>query len=245
MKPLVSVTSLSKRYGSNRVLDGLDLELHADEVCVLLGSNGAGKSTLLRALIGLERVDAGRLRVLDLDPARRPDALRRRVGWVPDHSDVPAWMTPADCARFHANRYDGWDARHLAELFERLEVPTQRSFERLSRGEAAKALIALALASRPQLLILDEPLARLDPRTKDQVLACLLAEVPIAGGACLLATHDLDVAARAADRVVVLADGRVNAVLDADALEHANSGRGGLRAQLERLYDPTEMETVR
>lgn len=245
MNALVTVRGLSKRYGRESVLEAVNLELHANQICVLLGANGAGKSTLLRSLIGLESVHADELEVLGIDPRRKPDALRRLVGWVPDHSDVPPWMTPAECARFQQHCYDGWDAQRLAQLFERLHVPTQRAFGKLSRGEAAKAMLALALASRPRLLILDEPLARIDPRTKDEVLSCLLAEVPIDGGACLLATHDLDVAARAADRVMVLANGRVEAALDAANLETAQNAPGGLRARLEQLHDPNDLEPAR
>jgi ABC-2 type transport system ATP-binding protein len=245
MNPLVTVRGLSKRYGRQHVLDALGLELHADQICVLLGSNGVGKSTLLRSLIGLEDVRADTLEVLGVDPRRKPDALRRLVGWVPDHSDVPAWMTPAECARFQQHCYDGWDSSRLAQLFDRLDVPTKRAFAKLSRGEAAKAMLALALASRPKLLILDEPLARLDPRTKDEVLACLLAEVPIDGGACLLATHDLDVAVRAADRVLVLANGRVECAVDVANFDPTQTTPGGLRARLVRLYDPTPLELAR
>jgi len=245
MNPIVNVSGLSKRYGDNQVLEHLDLQLQPDQLCVLLGSNGAGKSTLLRALIGLERVNAERLTVLGFDARRQGDQLRRHVGWVPDESDVPKWMTPADCARFHAGRFVGWSDDRLTMLFERMQVPTGRRFGALSRGEAAKAMLALALASAPRLLILDEPLARLDPHSRDQVLACLLEEAPVKNGACLLATHDLDVAVRAADRVLVLEDGRIRDALDTQELTAAHDEPGGLKARLASLYGPRPTELVR
>lgn len=235
--PLLSARGLTVRHSARTILDAVDLDLHVDELTVLLGANGSGKTTLLRALTGLVPAEADTLTVLGHHPHRAPDTLRRRIGWVPDHPDVPAWMTPADCARFHAAHHPTFDGAHLTHLFQYLAVPTTRPFSALSRGEAAKALLALALSHHPDLLVLDEPLARLDPRTKDEVLACLLEHAPADGGACLLATHDLDVAARAADRVIAIRDGRIDTVLDPSDLELVHAEPGGLRATLERTYD--------
>ena len=116
MNPILKITDLHKAYRENRVLDGVSLELRANETTVLLGSNGAGKSTLLRCLLGLERPDAGDVCVLGRDPQRRGQAVRERVGYVPDHPDVYDWMTADELFRFLQPAYPTW-SRERAERF--------------------------------------------------------------------------------------------------------------------------------
>ena len=185
---------LGKRFARLAVLNELDLELAPGQVTVLLGTNGAGKTTLLRLALGVLRRDAGTLRVLGVDPQRDPAAVRARVGYVPASPDAYPWMSPRDLYAFLRPHYPGFTLAHALALAGTLGVPLDRAFAKLSRGEAMKAMLVAALAHRPRLLLLDEPFSGLDPLVRDDVLC---------------ATHELEVAARLADRVAILAHGRV------------------------------------
>ncbi|MCB9914580.1 MAG: ABC transporter ATP-binding protein [Planctomycetes bacterium] len=235
MTTLLCASALYKTYGERRVLVDAALELHADETVVLLGTNGAGKSTLLRCLLGLERPDLGEVRVLGATPRRALD----RVGYVPDQPDVDGWMTPRELYRFLAPHYATWDVQRATRFAEALAVPMATRFERLSRGEAAKAMLVAALAPAPPLVVLDEAFARLAPPVREEVLEFFVREAPTEGGAALVATHDLDVAARLADRVLLLDGGRLH-----EFHELHGEGGGPLPARLRSLYDGRATEAL-
>ena len=209
MNEIVNVEGVGKCFGKTRVLADVSFALPARGVTVLLGENGQGKSTLLRLLLGLLKQDAGSLRVLGLDPVRDGRELRRLVGYVPDAPDNPAWMTPRELYRFLAPQYPRWNRERAERLSREWEIPLERAFKQLSRGQAARALLVAALAQSPRLLLLDECFAGLDPLARRDLLAGFLAELAEHEIATLAVTHDLDVAARMAERVLVLADGRV------------------------------------
>jgi len=211
MNPIVSARGLAKRFGKTTVLEGFDCQLASGRVTVLLGENGAGKSTLLRMMLGLLRPDGGELVVLGLDPVRSSGELRTRVGYVPDQPDHPLWLTPRELYRFLAPQYPRWNAGRAEELARDWEVPLDRPFKALSRGQAARAELAAALAQSPELLLLDECFAGLDPLARRDLLAGFLAVRAEQEITTLIVSHDLDVAARVADDVLVLRDGRTHA----------------------------------
>jgi ABC-2 type transport system ATP-binding protein len=210
MNGVVSIEGLEFRYGRRRpVLAGLDLELAPGKVTVLLGSNGAGKSTLLRLLLGVLRPSGGRLRVFGSDPLRAHASVLRRIGYVPDMPDAYPWMTPAQLYVFLAPHYPSWNHALCGELALQLGVPVSTRFKALSRGEGMKAMLVAALASEPELLLLDEPFAGLDPLVREEVLAGIVRALRDGERTVLCATHELDVASRIADRVAVLHQGRI------------------------------------
>lgn len=225
MKPVVVVQGLAKRFSGRMVLVGVDLELPEGTTTVLLGANGAGKSTLLRILLGLERPDRGQVRVTGFDPVREARAVRERVGYVPAELDAYDWMTPRELYRFFAPQYRRWSPEIERRLVERLEVRVDTRLGFLSRGEAAKALFVAALAPQPDLYLLDETFAGLDPIVRDEVLAAFLAEVELERRAALVVTHELDIAARVADRVAVLDQGRIAACADLEDVTAAAEAR--------------------
>jgi ABC-2 type transport system ATP-binding protein len=224
MNTVLSIQGLSKKFGSKPVLYGVDLWLPAGTTTVLMGVNGAGKSTLLRLILGLERPDAGKIRVAGLDPLRDAHAVRERIGFVPDEPDVYDWMTPQELFAFLRPQYPRWCPTIESRLVDRLSVPSETRFSALSRGEAAKAMLVAALAPRPDLYLLDEAFSGLDPLVRDDVLAAFLEEVDLDGRAALIVTHELDLAARLADQVAILADGRIASCTSMSALEDAEAG---------------------
>ncbi len=212
--PVFAVRGLAMRFGKRRVLDGLDLELAPGQVTALLGENGAGKSTLIKLALGVLKADAGTLTVAGCCPLRQPKQLRQRVGFVPDVPDAYPWMTVRDLFRFLAPHWPSWDGALAESLLTSLRIPIDTPFKSMSRGEGMKAMLAAALAPRPSLLLLDEPFAGLDPLVREEVLRSVIGE--LRGGdlqngerTVLVATHDLDVVARIADRVAILAHGKI------------------------------------
>jgi len=242
MNAIVSVEHVAKRFGKTRVLEDVSFELPPRGVTVLLGENGQGKSTLLRLLLGLLKTDAGSLRVLGLDPLKQARELRQLVGYVPDAPDNPAWMTPRELYRFLAPQYPRWSQERAEHLSKAWEIPLERTFKQLSRGQAARALLVAALAQSPRLLLLDECFAGLDPLARRDLLSGFLAELAEHEIATLAVTHDLDVAARMAERVLVLSDGKIRKSGTVEEVLKVDEEPARVASQLLGLLDRTRKE---
>ena len=143
------------------------------------------------------------------EPLREHRTVLQRVGYVPDVPDCYPWMTALDLFKFLAPQYATWNATACRELCDRLQVPLRTKVKALSRGQGMKLMLVAALAPEPELLLLDEPFAGLDPLVKEEVLGGVLEALRGAERTVLCATHELDVAARIADRVAVLERGRI------------------------------------
>jgi ABC-2 type transport system ATP-binding protein len=209
MDSTLRASGLVKRYRRKVVLDGLDIDVAPGEVTVLLGRNGAGKTTFMRLVLGVLKANAGTISVCGADPLRRPKQARRAIGFVPDRPDVYDWMTPRSLYRFLKPQYPTWNAGVVERVTSELDVPMDTSFKGLSAGEGMKAMLVAALAPEPPLLLLDEPFASLDPVSREEVLRGVIGELRAGNRTVLCATHDLEVASRIADRVAVLADGKI------------------------------------
>ena len=197
-----------KRYGALQVLDGLDLEVPRGELVALLGPNGAGKTTTVEILEGYRGSDGGQIRVLGMDPVRDRAALHARVGLMLQQGGITPQGRPRELVRLHARLYaDPADPDQLLDLLGLTHAATRR-YKLLSGGEKQRLSLALALVGRPELLILDEPTAGMDPAAK-AVVRSLITDLRSAGRSILLTTHELADVERLADRVVVIDRGRV------------------------------------
>lgn len=215
----VRTESLGKRFGRDTALRGLDLRVPEGSVTVLVGPNGAGKSTTLRILMGLLRSDEGTASVFSLDPRRRGADVRARIGYVPErHDRAYGWMKVGRLLEHYAAFFQTWDreyARRLAAVF---ELGLDRRFGTLSKGQARRVQLLLALAHRPPLLLLDEPTDGLDPVVRDATLGLLAEHIADSPTTALISTHRVYEVERLADRVGVLRDGRLLAQTSSDHL---------------------------
>jgi ABC-2 type transport system ATP-binding protein len=205
---MIAVEGLVKRYAGRTVLDGVDLAVGAGEIVALLGPNGAGKTTTVEIVEGYRRADEGTVRVLGADPATGGPSLRARVGLMLQGGGLDPRSTPRDVLRLYAAFHDGArDPEALLELVGLSAVATTR-VRRLSGGERQRLALALALVGDPEVLVLDEPTAGMDPEAKRDARA-LVATLRDDGRAILLTTHDLADVERLADRIAILHRGRI------------------------------------
>ena len=209
--PVVSVERTCASYGAVPALRGVTLDIAKGEIVALMGRNGAGKSTLLSTLVGLRRPDAGTVRIDGVDPVTLTGPrLIGRIGLVPQHSTdlLQRDTVAAECA--DADRDAGVAAGTTAALLARLapEIPADAHPRDLSEGQRLVLALAVVLVATPAVLLLDEPTRGLDYPTKER-LSGLLRDLAASGHAIVVATHDVELAAETATRVVVLADGEV------------------------------------
>lgn len=206
----VRTDGLAKRFGTETALAGLDLHVPEGSVYLLAGPNGAGKSTTLRILLGLLRSDGGDARVCGLDPTADGAHIRAQIGYVPERHDIGyAWMPVERMLEHHAILYPTWDRAYATQLAAALELRLDRRFGVLSKGQARRVQLVLALAHRPPLLLLDEPTDGLDPVVRDETLALLAGHIASTPTTALLSTHRIYEVERLADHVGILRQGRL------------------------------------
>jgi ABC-2 type transport system ATP-binding protein len=225
----VEAVDLRKRYGARAVLEGVTFSVASGEVFALLGPNGAGKTTTVEILEGYRRADGGTVRVLGLDPASDGARLRPRIGLMLQEGGVDPRTTPREAARLYASLYaDPDDPDALLERVGLEERTLETRYRRLSGGERQRLGLALALVGRPELLVLDEPTAGMDPAAR-QATRQLVADLRDAGTTVLLTTHDLGDVEALADRVAILDRGRIVALGTPAELTGGGRPRIGVR----------------
>jgi ABC-2 type transport system ATP-binding protein len=234
----VVVEALRKRYDDRAVVDDVSFTVAPGELVALLGPNGAGKTTTVEIVEGYRRADDGTVRVLGADPARGDRSLRARVGLMLQSGGIDLRARPRETIVQYARFHD--DPRDPDELLDVLGLRPVAStpFRRLSGGERQRLSLALALVGRPDVLILDEPTAGMDPEARAMVRG-LIAEQRAAGVAILLTSHDLVDVERLADRIVVLIAGRI--VAAGIPGELATGLRPRLRFRLDRTPGTDEL----
>jgi ABC-2 type transport system ATP-binding protein len=214
--PAVRTERLTKDYGQGRGVFELDLEVRQGEILGFLGPNGAGKSTTMRLLLGLIGPTSGGATLLGLDAARDGLAARRRVGYLAGDFGLFPQLTGRAVLEYFARLHGGVRPDRIAALSERFDADLDRPVHELSSGNRQKLGLVQAFMHDPELLVLDEPIAGLDPLVQ-RSFHDLLAEVRAQGRSVLLSSHTLSEVDRVADRVAILRAGRLVVV---DALEH-------------------------
>jgi ABC-2 type transport system ATP-binding protein len=217
--PAVLFENVSRRFGKIVALDGVGFEVAAGSVLGLIGRNGAGKTTALRLALGTLWPDGGRIRTLGLDPVVQGNEVATRVALLSEESALYPWMTIGEIVRFTAALHRRWDNALAAQLVKDLDLDPARRIRELSRGTRAKVALVLAVGSRPELLLLDDPTAGLDPLVRREVLEGVLSAVSHEGGAVVYASHLVHDVERVADRVIVLDGGTIRLEGELEALK--------------------------
>jgi ABC-2 type transport system ATP-binding protein len=208
MEHVLEADGLGRRYGGRWALRDCTLRLPAGRVAALVGPNGAGKSTLLHLAVGLQRPDAGTVRVFGAEPYENTAALAD-LGFVAQETPVYRDFTAAELIRMGGKLNRRWDAVLARDRLAQLGIPPRTPVGKLSGGQRAQVALALALAKRPRLLLLDEPVASLDPLARREFLQSLMGSVADSGTTVLLSSHILADLERSCDFLVVLRTGRV------------------------------------
>jgi len=218
-EPVILAERLCRDFGSRAVLSEVDLRIDRGSVLGLLGTNGAGKSTLLRCLLGLLKPTRGQARLFGEDPWTLSGAAKERLGYVPQEVRLYPWMTVSQIVSYTAAFYPRWDHGLTTELIRRWDLPATHRVGPLSPGQTQKLGLILALGHRPELLILDEPVAALDPVSRRDFLKSLLEIAQDEQHTIVFSTHITSDLERVASHVAVLKQGRLALFEDLDLLK--------------------------
>jgi ABC-2 type transport system ATP-binding protein len=236
----LSTRGLGRRYGSTWALHDCDLEIPPGTVTALVGPNGAGKTTLLQLAVGLLAPTAGSVTVLGHDPYREPAQVLPRVGFVAQEHPLPRRFTIAETLRLGRELNPTWDDGLAARRIDELGLSPAQRVGTLSGGQQAQVALTLALAKRPQLLLLDEPVASLDPLARREFLNTVVQAVAEAGIGVVLSSHIVADLERVCDRLVILAHGRTlldGAIDDILAGHRVLTGPRSSAERVERIHD--------
>ncbi len=206
---VVDVTDLSRSFGGKRALEGVSFRAPAGQIYGLVGANGAGKTTLLKHLLGLLRPQAGAVRVFGLDPVRDPVGVLRRVGYLSEERELPEWMRVGELMRYTQAFHPTWDVAYARQLLDTFGLDPSKRVKELSKGMRAQAGLLVAVAHRPELLILDEPSSGLDAVVRRDILDAIVRTVADDGRTVIFSSHLLDEVERMSDHVTLMHHGRV------------------------------------
>jgi ABC-2 type transport system ATP-binding protein len=206
---IISVAGLSRRFGAKLALDNVSLEVTSGQVLGLVGANGAGKTTLIKHLLGLLKPASGSVRVFGLDPVNDPADVLGRIGFLSEDRDLPMWMRVEELMRYSQAFYPKWDTDYAESLRRQFQLDPGMRITHLSRGELAKIGLLVALAHRPELLVLDEPSSGLDPLVRREMLEAIVRMVADEGRTVFFSSHLLDEIERVSDRIAMMANGRI------------------------------------
>lgn len=208
-EPAIDLQAVYKSFRSTPVLRGVTLSVARGKTFAFLGRNAAGKTTTIRMLLGLLKRDDGAIRILGLDPQREPIELRRRVGYLAEDQTMYGWMRVDEIVRFVAPFYPTWDHELAARYLRDFELPLRTRIKHLSKGQNVRLGLVLALAHRPEVVILDDPALGLDPIMRKQFNRDLITHLQGEGRTVFYSSHLLYEVEPVADEVAILDNGRI------------------------------------
>jgi ABC-2 type transport system ATP-binding protein len=234
---MIELKNLTKRYGKFTAVDGIDLMIPRGELYGLLGPNGAGKTTTMRMIAGILQPTSGTVTIAGIDIQENPLVAKSRLGFIPDRPFVYDKLTGAEFLRFVAGLYGQGGPpieNRIDELLELFELAPWKDelTESYSHGMRQKLIISSALVHRPEVIVVDEPMVGLDPKSA-RLLKDLLREFVTRGGTVLMSTHTLEIAEAMCDRIAIVQGGKVAAQGTMEELRHQTSSGD---ATLEELF---------
>jgi len=235
---------LTVAFGAQRVLDDLAWALPAGRVVGLLGRNGAGKTTLIETLLGLREPTAGYASLFGQPSMTLDDDARARVGYVPQRSDLFEWMTADQLLAYFGSFYPRWNTAKVDGLMSRWDVARDKPIGRLSGGQQQRLSIIRALAHEPELLVLDEPVASLDPAARRDFLGELVDQVMDRSTTIVFSTHILSDLERVALDVAFLSGGKIALHAPLDELLDSSVRLGGVPADIRRFVGEHGLQPI-
>jgi ABC-2 type transport system ATP-binding protein len=224
---VIDISELTRRFGATTALDSVSLSVSRGAVYGLVGENGAGKTTLIKHVLGLLRAESGSVRVFGHDPVADPVAVLSRIGYLSEENDLPGWMRVDELIRYSRAFYPAWDDAYAEELRQAFALDARARIKSLSRGQKARTGLLVALAHRPELLVLDEPSSGLDPIVRRDILGAIMRTIAHEGRTVLFSSHLLEEVEQVADHVTMISKGTIvlSAPLDDIKESHREGGR--------------------
>jgi ABC-2 type transport system ATP-binding protein len=210
---------LCKNFGSIHALKNVRIQVPKGSVYALLGENGAGKTTLMRVLLGLFHADCGTASILNTPLDKINHNSFKKISFVAESQTTPGWMTVENYLNYHKLFYDSWDDIYCKTLVNLLELPLDRRFKNLSRGQRMKAQVIRAASFKPELLLMDEPLSGLDPLVREQVTSVMVELTAQHGSTILVSSHDIDDIEKCSDHCGMLLSGELKIQSEISSLQ--------------------------
>jgi len=207
--PAIELRGLIKLFGQTTAVKNLSLTVPRGCAFGLLGPNGAGKSTTIRMMIGTLAPTLGEIKLLGIDVGANSTLVKQRVGYVPETHQIYRWMRVREVIGFCRSCYRNWNDATCRDMLARFALDPEKKVKHLSKGMLVKLALLLAVSHEPELLLLDEPLAGLDPIAREEFLDGVLGSICDRGHTVLISSHMLDDVRRLADRVAILYEGKL------------------------------------
>ena len=205
----IHVENLRKGFGQKQVLRGVNMDVPAGSIFGFLGLNGAGKTTLIRILLGLLRADTGQCLVEGINPLINAIGVRTRVGYMAENQTMYGWMRVGQLIEWVSRFYPSWDSALAASLRDQMRLDANEKVGALSKGQTSRLALLLALAHRPQTVILDDPTLGLDPIARRDLLRDVISQLQDRGATVFFSSHLLYEIEPICDRVAILHEGRI------------------------------------
>ena len=224
-EPVISIANLSRRFGAKIALNSVNLSMPRGGVYGLVGANGAGKTTLIKHILGLLHAESGSVRIFGLDPVADPVAVLSRIGYLSEENDLPGWMRVDELIRYSRAFYKNWDDAYAEELRQSFTLDPSAKIKTLSKGQKSRAGLLIALAYRPELLVLDEPSSGLDPIVRRDILGAVMRTIADEGRTVLFSSHLLDEVEQVADHVTMIRAGTIVMSAPLSDIKASHGGR--------------------
>jgi ABC-2 type transport system ATP-binding protein len=206
---IVEIKNLVREFGNKRALDNVSMTIQAGTVMGLVGENGAGKTTIIKHVLGLLKAQQGTVSVFGLDPVSNPESVLSKIGYLSEEGDLPTWMKVHELMRYSAAFYPTWDEEYAQSLLGEFKLDPSAKLSKMSKGQRSRAGLLVAMAYRPQLLVLDEPSSGLDPIVRKDILGAIIRTIADDGRTVLFSSHLLGEVERVADQISIVKDGKI------------------------------------
>ncbi len=212
---IIEINNLKKKFPGVQALKGIDLKFPAGMITGIVGPNGSGKSTLLKIIAGLIVKDSGQVKINRKNQNRH---LMQDIAFLPEINHLYKWMTISEMINFHQEQYSDFSKEKAKELLEFMNLNLEQKINNLSKGMVARLKLVLVLSRSAEILILDEPLAGIDPASRERILESLISEFDSENQTIILATHEIIEAERFLDHVIFIENGKLLLEGNADDL---------------------------